>query len=120
MKAGPLATAGWIAVLCLQSGVANAQNISAGTVTGTVTDPSNAAIAGALVTLSNPVSNYKQTTATDQSGAFRFVFVPLSVYHLDVKSEGFAPFSSPKPPVCTLGTGAFTVAGAELPVSTPV
>jgi hypothetical protein len=88
-----LAVAGCIAITLLGCGVAAAQNISAGTVTGTVTDPSSAAIAGAKVTLANPVSSYKQTVSTDQSGAFKFSNVPLSVYHLDVQADGFAGFT---------------------------
>jgi hypothetical protein len=74
-------------------GGARAQNISAGTVTGTITDPSSAAIAGATITLSNPVSNYKQTASSDQAGAFRFTNVPLTIYHLEVQAQGFAAFS---------------------------
>ena len=54
-------------------------------------DPSGAAIAGATVTLNNPVTNYKQTGATDQSGAFRFSNVPLGAYHLNAQAAGFAP-----------------------------
>ncbi|HUK17864.1 MAG TPA: TonB-dependent receptor [Bryobacteraceae bacterium] len=90
MKAVSLAAAGCLAILYLNCGLASAQNISAGTVTGIVTDPSSAAIAGATVTLSNPVSNFKQTATTDQAGAFRFTNVPLTVYHLDTQAPGFA------------------------------
>ena len=35
-------------------------------------------------------------------------------------SLGFSPFGSPKPPVCTLVIGAFTVGAAELPWNSPV
>ena len=83
--------AGFIGVLSLSPGLGFAQSISAGTITGTVMDPSGAAIAGATVTLNNPVTNYKQTGATDQSGAFRFSNVPLGAYHLNAQAGGFAP-----------------------------
>jgi hypothetical protein len=69
---------------------ARAQSISAGTVAGTVADPSGAAIPGANVTIRNPVSNYQQAASTDQNGAFRFVNVPLNNYHLLVQAPGFA------------------------------
>jgi hypothetical protein len=85
------AVAGLIGFLYLSPCLALAQNISAGTVTGTVMDPSGAAIAGATVTLSNPVTNYKQAGTADQAGAFRFSNVPLGVYHLQAQAPGFAP-----------------------------
>jgi len=68
------------------------QSISAGTVSGTVTDPSGAAIAGATATLHNPISNYQQAATTGQTGTFRFTNVPLNSYHLEVKSAGFATY----------------------------
>ncbi|HKE25472.1 MAG TPA: TonB-dependent receptor [Bryobacteraceae bacterium] len=90
MKVVALTAVAWIALLCWHPHPGLGQSISAGTITGTITDPSAAAIAGATVTLSNPVSNYKQTASTDQSGTFKFANVPLSIYHLEVKAEGFA------------------------------
>lgn len=101
MKSGPkarrwcasLVAGAWIVLAWPFGGPAMAQNISAGTLAGTVTDPTNAAIGGATVTLSNPVSSYKQSVTTDQAGAFKFNNVPLSVYHLDVSASGFADFT---------------------------
>jgi len=71
---------------------APAQSISAGTIGGTVTDPSGAAIPAATVTVRNPVSNYHQAATTDQAGAFRFSNVPLNNYHLRVEAAGFANY----------------------------
>jgi len=79
-------------LLLLVSSAAWGQSISAGTLTGTVTDPSGAAIVGAPATLHNPLSNYQQTVTTNQAGVFRFTNVPLHSYHLEVKSEGFEPY----------------------------
>jgi len=70
---------------------ASAQSISAGTVNGTVTDPSGAAIAGAMITLHNPVTGFAQTAMTDQTGAFKFTNVPFNSYHLEAKAQGFTP-----------------------------
>ncbi len=64
---------------------------SAGTVTGTVVDPSGAVVAGATVELHNPISSYTQSTQTDQKGTFRLVNIPPNPYHLDVAKPGFAP-----------------------------
>jgi hypothetical protein len=66
---------------------------NAGTIEGSVVDPSGASVAGATATLSNPVSGYTQTVSTNATGAFRFVNIPPNTYHLQVKMAGFAPFS---------------------------
>ena len=69
-----------------------AQSIGSGTVTGTVLDPSGAAIPGAAVSLHNPITDYNQTASTDASGTFRFTNVPMNSYHLDAKAAGFTPY----------------------------
>jgi Carboxypeptidase regulatory-like domain/TonB-dependent Receptor Plug Domain len=62
---------------------------SAGTVHGSVQDPSNAAIPGATVEIQNPVSHYDQTVKTDAQGAFVFNNVPYNNYHVTASMEGF-------------------------------
>ena len=62
-------------------------------VTGTVTDPSSAVVAGATVTIHNPVSQYERSTTTDSSGNFSFPNVPFNPYHLSVKATGFGPYA---------------------------
>jgi hypothetical protein len=66
---------------------------SAGTVNGTVTDPSGAVIPGATVTIHNPVSSYQRTASTDSSGGFIFTNVPFNPYHLAVTAAGFTTHS---------------------------
>ena len=65
---------------------------NAGTVFGTVTDPSGAAIPNATVTLLHRVSNFRQTATTDSGGAFRLSNIPPNAYHLAVSAPSFAPF----------------------------
>jgi hypothetical protein len=74
-----------------------AQSISAGTVNGTVTDPAGAVVAGAAVTIRNPVTNYQQTASTDTAGAFHFTNVPLNSYHLEVHAPGFQAYTQDVP-----------------------
>ncbi len=62
---------------------------SAGTVTGTVTDPSGAVVAGAQCVIRNAVTNYKQETTTDDSGVFRFSNIPPNTYDVSVALSGF-------------------------------
>ncbi len=66
---------------------------NAGTIEGTVVDPSGAVVASAAVTLHNLVSGYKQATATASDGSFRFTNIPPNPYHLEVTAPGFAAFS---------------------------
>ncbi len=64
---------------------------TAGAVTGTVTDPKGAVVAGATVNLSNTVTGYSRTTTTDEEGSFRFNDVPQNNYNLRVSATGFQP-----------------------------
>lgn len=70
-----------------------AQAGNSGTITGTVTDPSGAVIANAIVTIHNPVSAYEGSTTTDASGKFTFSNVPFNPYHMTVKMAGFASYA---------------------------
>ncbi len=83
------------AVLCLAlSGirdVASAQSLgNAGTLQGTVTDPSGAAVPGATVTVINRVSNYQRTAFTDSTGTYRLNNLPPNPYHVEASAAGFA------------------------------
>ena len=72
--------------------MAPAQSLgSAGTIEGTVTDPSGAVVSKATVEIRNPISAYRQSTTTDSTGAFRFTNIPPNPYHLKVTAAGFAP-----------------------------
>jgi outer membrane receptor protein involved in Fe transport len=62
-----------------------------GTIQGTVKDPNGALVPNATVTLSQPVTGYKQTVTTDDQGTFRVVNVPFNTYKLRVEATGFQP-----------------------------
>src|SRR5258708_1788591 len=66
---------------------------NAGTIAGVVVDPSGASVANAAVTLSNPVSGYKQTVTTAADGSFRLSNIPPNPYHLEVVANGFSVYS---------------------------
>ncbi len=70
---------------------ARAQLIT-GTITGTVRDQSNAAIAGAEITLSNTQTGVVRQTKTDDVGGFRFLLLPSGVYAIQAVSPGFKSF----------------------------
>ena len=65
----------------------------AGTIGGTVSDPSGAVVPGATVTVTNPVSGFTRSATTDESGTFVFRNVPPNPYHMEVSASGFNNFS---------------------------
>ena len=64
---------------------------SAGTIEGTVTDPSGSSIPGATAAIGNTISGFKRTALADANGLFRFRNVPPNRYHLTVTAPGFNP-----------------------------
>jgi hypothetical protein len=65
------------------------QTASTGTVAGTVTDPSGAAVVGATVTLVDPSTNDTRTTTTNDAGRFIFANVVPGTYNASVNKSGF-------------------------------
>jgi hypothetical protein len=64
---------------------------NSGTINGTVTDPSGAAVAGASITIKNPVSGYTKSATADDAGTFKFNDVPMNNYRVSVTAGGFQP-----------------------------
>jgi hypothetical protein len=65
--------------------------IQIGVISGPVTDPAGARVAGAKIRLSNPITGYDETRAADARGEFAFNNVPFAVYSLRVEAAGFQP-----------------------------
>ncbi len=65
---------------------------NSGSIAGTVTDPTGAVIAGAKVTIQNPVSQYLRSVTTGNAGHFQFTNVPFNPYHMTVEMKGFSPY----------------------------
>jgi hypothetical protein len=65
---------------------------NAGTIGGTVVDPSGAAVPKATVAIRNPVSGYSQSASTASDGSFRLTNIPPNPYHLTVAASGFSDF----------------------------
>src|SRR5580692_355767 len=63
-----------------------------GSISGTVKDPSGAAIAKASVTLINTSTGIRQSTVADGSGTYAFPVLPVSNYVLEVNQSGFKPY----------------------------
>src|SRR5260370_24117792 len=70
---------------------ANAQQYS-GTITGTVTDLSGAAVAGAIVTAVNVGTNASYAATTSDLGSYTFAQLPIGTYEIHVKQGSFKEF----------------------------
>ncbi|MGB7266242.1 MAG: carboxypeptidase regulatory-like domain-containing protein [Terracidiphilus sp.] len=68
---------------------------STGTIRGTVTDPSGAAISNATVTATDTSTNLSRDAGTNDSGIFVFPNLPIGTYSLKVSAAGFATQNRP-------------------------
>jgi Carboxypeptidase regulatory-like domain len=64
-----------------------AQNV--GSLSGTVTDPSGAAVPGAKVTVSEPSSGFSRTVQSDRNGEYSFAQLNPGTYRLEVTKDRF-------------------------------
>lgn len=63
-----------------------------GTVQGTISDPSDAPIAGASLTLRSVETGVERSTTSNNSGYYIFQFLPIGNYVLTARSPGFRSF----------------------------
>src|SRR4051794_5253857 len=61
----------------------------AGTVQGTVKDPTGGVMQAVEVRISNPVSGFTRTITTDAAGKYVFSNLPPNPYHITVDAQGF-------------------------------
>lgn len=60
-----------------------------GEITGTITDSTGAAAAGASVTLLNTATSQARKVDTNEAGSYTIPFVPPGVYEVRVQRDGF-------------------------------
>ncbi len=69
---------------------AHAQDATTGSISGTITDPTGAAIPGAKVTITNTDRNHvERTTTTNSSGFYTATALPLGHYSVQITESGF-------------------------------
>ncbi|MGH9683048.1 MAG: carboxypeptidase regulatory-like domain-containing protein [Candidatus Acidiferrales bacterium] len=79
-----------LAILALVlPGLAMAQSVVTGGLTGTVTDPSGAVIVGANVTLNNAATGESQTATTGAGGIYQFSLLKPGAYTITTQKDGF-------------------------------
>ena len=79
-----------ILVFILAALPASSQSGNAGSVRGTLTDPSGAVLPNVVIHLINDVSGFDQTETTNAQGQFVFSNVPFNPYRISVSAPGFA------------------------------
>ena len=78
-----------VSLAILLFSVAASAQTSRGTVTGTVTDPNGAVIAGAEVTLTSAQTKLNRTTTSNSEGIYRFEAVDSGTYSVKITATGF-------------------------------
>src|SRR3984957_8848295 len=92
----------------------NAQSVTSGDVTGTVTDPTGAAVPNATVTLVNVNTNASQSATTGNEGNYRFAFITPGTYKVRVSASGF---QSQDRPGIIVSAGQPTTVSVQLTVA---
>jgi hypothetical protein len=82
---------GFLAILLsIWSMSAVAQDITSGSIQGTVVDEQGAVVPGATVEAKNAGTNFTRTLTTDEDGRFTFLSMPTGQYVVSVSKSGFA------------------------------
>ena len=91
-----------------------AQSLVSGDLTGTVTDPSGAVLAGATVTLKSDATGQTRTTTTGSNGNYRFSLLPPGNYTVSVNMQGFSKAEAR----ATVNVGQASIADVKMAVGT--
>src|SRR3984885_7631646 len=78
-----------VALILSATSVSYAQYHVNGAITGTVTDPSGAVVAGGKVTATDTATNTSQSTMTNSSASYLFSHMPPVPYTVPPGKEGF-------------------------------
>ena len=94
---------------------------STGAITGTVTDPNGAAVAGATVMARNKRTSIEFSSTTNGSGVYLIRNVPVGLYEVHISAAGFSHFMLDQVPVrsssITHADGSLSVATVSATVS---
>jgi len=111
-------TNGFLLLLCflLSSFSLYAQSeVGGATISGVVTDPSGAAVAGAKVTAREQRTGFERSTTTSGDGLYSLVRLPVGLYDLTIEQRGFQPT---KRTGISLNVGALATIDVQLAIGT--
>lgn len=69
--------------------ICSAQSLTTGDITGTILDPTGAAVPNASVNLTNRGTGATQTTTSNSTGAYRFALLNPGAYTVSASAQGF-------------------------------
>jgi hypothetical protein len=78
---------------CLSAGLASGQ-VLYGNLVGNITDPQQAAVVGASVSIKSKATGFSQETKTDDRGAYEIVNIPPGVYDIKMTAAGFSTYEA--------------------------
>ncbi|MGB7134911.1 MAG: carboxypeptidase-like regulatory domain-containing protein [Acidobacteriaceae bacterium] len=82
----PVILYAWLALLVPAAAAQSVASLS-----GSVTDPSGAAVAGAVITVRDADTSVDRTTSTGPGGQYQVLALPVGDYSITIHKEGFAP-----------------------------
>jgi carboxypeptidase family protein len=97
----------WFVACFILVGTARSQNV--GSLSGTVSDPSGAAVAGAKVTITDQGSGLTRTVESDKNGEYNFAQLNPGTYRLEVVKDRFKTSITEKVSVLVATPTQFTV-----------
>src|SRR5579864_2709399 len=107
-----------ISLLLLLSSLSMSAQSTYGSITGTVTDASGAAVTDATVTLTNMGTAEKRSQNSGADGLFTFVNLFAGQYKIDVEKQGFKHFTRHAvrrgQPGCGSNLGSAVASGRDL------
>ena len=107
-----LALSFFVSTLAFNS-ICSAQSLTTGDITGTVLDPSGAAVPNATVKLTNQETGATQTATTNSTGAYRFSLLNPGSYTVNASAQGFQAASQN---TATVSVGQTTTVNIHLTV----
>ncbi len=78
-----------VGVTCLIPVLPVSAQVSTGSISGTVTDPTGAAVPDAQVTALDPATGVGARATTDKTGYFKLSLLPVGKYNLEIDKSGF-------------------------------
>jgi outer membrane receptor protein involved in Fe transport len=90
-------------LICLLAATSNAQQSATATLSGVITDPNGAVIAGAQITATQKATGVKRETTTNSEGLYVLTNLPPGEYEVGILATGFAPKVSKAPVVLQVG-----------------